>query len=62
MSDYEDDYPVFFGQGSTHTLTDDGERPHRLAGLRSVNTFVSLRDPPAEKPRRIGFHIPKRRR
>lgn len=59
--DYYDEPPVFFGQGSAHTLTDDGERPHRLAGFRSVNTLVSLRDR-APKPRRpIGFHIPRAR-
>lgn len=59
--DYYDDPPVFFAQGSTHTLTDDGDPPHRLAGLRSVKTAVSLRARPQPHRRPIGFHIPRSR-
>lgn len=59
MDDWYEDPPVFFGQGSAHTLTDDGDPPHRLAGMRSVNTFVSLRDRPKAKRRPIGFHLPR---
>ena len=58
MSDDWEEPPVFFGFGQCHTLRDE-DAPSRLAGLRSVNTHVSLRDPP-RATRRIGFHIPKR--
>lgn len=56
---WTDDGVIFFGSGSTHTLTDAGGAPHRLAGLRSVKTLVSLRDPPPPPLAPIGFYIPR---